>query len=462
MTKLEEEYKKLVRKRLAVKRVTGRMWHNTWDILGRNNRVKFANLKFPTNKRKHKASPSYRTAPPTSPAKKVTPHSSLNTTPVKVALKKTNVCVLGQGAYGKACVRETLTGVKYVVKTSLDMNTNEIIRERNIHIKLYYGLPTQLRKYFPRPVMVKDEPESYAMTMFDGTTLWQALQSRKSHEYKRKVIRQLRKAIFALWTSGYIHGDMHSENIMVSRDQENPTIQILDFGMMRKSQFNVPNHRFKLNSVDYTNLSKNWERWFANSWAVQLNNLRLTAANPNMIVFPKKMRGLEYYARKHSGKIFNNLNASGKMLTPKKVRTDVVTKARIDKYKRLVRQRMGVKRVTKQAQAALWSKLSNKTKSQFGAWKPDGVVKHRTTPPKPTSNNGFRAIKSKPVKAKAPTPPTLDQQVARDFVKAGGRIVTDESLLRFWMTHYTTTQKKALYKKVRDPENAKKDYPICK
>jgi len=413
VAKVEEEYKKLVRKKLRVKRVTKRAQQNVWDTLNQTTKNKFGGWK---------------------PA---------NAAPVTVALKPTNVCVLGKGAYGKACVRETPAGVKYVVKTSLIWNASEIIRERNTHIKLYYKLPQQLRKYFPRPVLVKNEPDSYAMTMFDGITLQKALSVDKSAEYKTKVIKQLRKAIFAMWSSGYIHGDVHSENIMVSRDQKNPTIQILDFGMMRKSPVKIPNKRYKMGSVGYKNLTNNWHDWFRVSWKKQLKDLNLNQANPNMIVFPKEMNNLTYFATQHSRWIFDDLNKYGNVATPNKAKSGVMAKARLNKYKALVRQRMGVKRVTKQAQIFLWSKLSNKNKEQFGTWKPEGVVKHRTTPPRPIA-------------------PTTYQQITRDFLKAGGRVITYENLLRFWMTHYTTAQKKALYKKVRDPEKGKKDYPLCK
>lgn len=59
---------------------------------------------------------------------------------------------------------------------------------------------------------------------------------------------------------------------------------------------------------------------------------------------------------------------------PKKVPTPRgLADQRLKNYKQLVRNRTGVKRVTKQAQIALWNKLSNKNKEQFGTWKPEGV-----------------------------------------------------------------------------------------
>ena len=141
------------------------------------------------------------------------------------------------------------------------------------------------------------------------------------------------------------------------------------------------------------------------------------------------------------------MNRHGNSVTPKAPKTPKAPIAddRLKRYKQMVRNRMGVKRVTKQAQVALWNKLTTQNKKQFGTWKPEGVVKHRTTP-----------------KPKASTPPSMDQHIAREYANAGGRIMSNDNLLRFWMTHYTTAQKKALYKKVRDPVTAKKDYPLCK
>ena len=40
------------------------------------------------------------------------------------------------------------------------------------------------------------------------------------------------------------------------------------------------------------------------------------------------------------------------------------------KFKQMVKNRMGMKRVTKKAQKTLWAKLSDKNKEQFGPWKP--------------------------------------------------------------------------------------------
>jgi len=432
MTKAETKFKKLVREKLGVKRVTKQAQQKVWTTLTQKNKNMYGNWK---------------------------PSGSLPTPkgPITVTLKKTNKCVLGQGAYGKVCMRENVGGKKYAVKTSHNSPRN-VIRERDTHIKFYYGLPSSLRKYFPQPVLIKDEPDSYGMTMFDGITLYKAMELPRSPEYKRKVIKQLRKAVFAMWTSGYIHGDIHTENIMVSKSNDNPQIQILDFGMMRKSVLNVPNRKFKLGDVNYKNLNDYWENWFKKSWNKQLNNLRLNSGNPNMIVFPnsKSMNYLSYYADKHSGGIFNNLNAYGNGTSPspataKAARAVDTAKAKehLEKYKALVRNRMKMKRVTKQAQIALWNRLSNTTKAKFGTWKPQGVVKHRTTPPVP--------------KAKTPTAKlSTDRFLTRALMNAGGRIITNENLLRFWMTHYTTAQKKEIYKKVSDPEKAKRDYPLCK
>ena len=115
------------------------------------------------------------------------------------------------------------------------------------------------------------------------------------------------------------------------------------------------------------------------------------------------------------------------------------------KFKRLVRQKLGVKRVTKQAQIALWKKLSNTNKKQFGSWKPQGVVSHRA-PPSPT-----------------PTPKdSIDRYLISAYTRNGGTMTSYANLLKFWMTHYTTAQKKAIYTKVSDPESAKKNYPLCK
>ena len=442
MIKPETKFKQFVRQKLGLTKVTQVAQMKVWATLPQANKNKYGGWK---------------------------PTGVKNTSPVPtITLVPTNICVLGEGAYGKVCVRKTPGGTKYAVKTTTRASSNafnNLMKEKATHMKFYYGLPDSLKKYFPRPVNVKGEPNVYAMTMFDGITLYKALLNSRSPTYKRNVINKLRKAVFALWTSGYIHGDLHMSNIMVSKGSD-PEIKILDFGMMRRSNINVPNKKFKTEGiVGYKNLTNKWEKWFKSSWKEQLRNLGLNASNPNMVVFPKKMGNLKYYAKHHKLK-FDNLNKHGNqhskpVAAPKKAPPPRgLANQRLKKYKQLVRNRTGAKRVTVQGQVALWKKLSNKNKEQFGSWKPEGVVKHRISPR--IENDLF-----KPTAPKAPTPPkapkapkpTMNQYMMNAFMAAPSR---SNTLLRFWMTHYTTEQKKEIYKKISDPEQAKKDFPLCK
>ena len=204
---------------------------------------------------------------------------------------------------------------------------------------------------------------------------------------------------------------------------------------MRKSKFNIPNKNFKIEgNVGYKNLSDKWEKWFKDSWKKHLKNIGLRKANPNMIAFPQKMGRLGYYASFNKNK-FQNLNKNGNTPAHRGL-----AKQRLEKYKQLVRNRMGVKRVTVQAQVSLWNKLSNKNKKQFGSWKPEGVVKHRTNPPKPKK-------------------PTIMEYLRTEMkLKTFSR----DSLLRYWVNQYTQEEKKAIYKKIRDYGYAKKYFPLCK
>ena len=58
----------------------------------------------------------------------------------------------------------------------------------------------------------------------------------------------------------------------------------------------------------------------------------------------------------------NRLNAN---IISKKIVPNAETR-----FRQMVKNRMGMKRVTKKAQKTLWAKLSNKNKEQFGTWKP--------------------------------------------------------------------------------------------
>jgi hypothetical protein len=104
----------------------------------------------------------------------------------------------------------------------------------------------------------------------------------------------------------------------------------------------------------------------------------------------------------------------------------------------------------KEHQIRVWKQMTNKNKEQFGSWRPQGVA---PTPKVPTPQ------KAPTPKHKSPAPkPTINRFLAK---AVDGKNVSTPSLLRFWMTHYTTAQKKEIYTKVSNPVQAKKNFPLC-
>ena len=286
----------------------------------------------------------------------------------QVTLIPTNICVLGKGAYGRVCIQKTKTGKKYAVKEYITGNNNNTpntqrennalkshLLERKQHFKFYYNLPAYLKRFFPKPYKVKDaitkteRPGGYAMAIVPNAVELGSYITKASDKQKLKAIKQVRQAVMALWTSGYIHGDMHMGNILVNSKTGN--IKIIDFGFMKKSVNTPPSKKWRVKDVDYTKLNNKWNKWFKKEWPIHLDHLLLSESNPNMVVFPKYMGNLKFYAWQYV-KNFKNLN---KIMNNSKPKPAGITLLASMQNKKMTRKQLKEK----------WSGMNKNSKLNF-------------------------------------------------------------------------------------------------
>ena len=89
----------------------------------------------------------------------------------------------------------------------------------------------------------KDNVQVIVMEGIEGKTLQSTLAS-AGREAARALYPKVEHAVFTLWAFGIVHGDLHNNNIMVSRDGQ---VKIVDFGFAlmadRLARFPTPNAR---------------------------------------------------------------------------------------------------------------------------------------------------------------------------------------------------------------------------
>ncbi len=230
-----------------------------------------------------------------------------------VVLSPAERCELGRGEYGAVCSHRGTNGKLYAVKIPIKgASTRELKREREMHFTFYNSLPYSMRKHFPKPVDVKWEgdgpridPSVYAMEEVEGgVTVVDILTDRKKYAKfnPELLLRQLRGVVMSMWKAGFIHGDLHLENMVVNN---NGTIVVLDFGFMgRVAEKPPPTH----NGDPEQRLDDKWVGWFKKEWKRRLRMLGIRSGNPNIVAWPRQMT-MKYYAGFHKNIIVIPANA---------------------------------------------------------------------------------------------------------------------------------------------------------
>ena len=178
--------------------------------------------------------------------------------------------LIASGAYGS--VYDLGNGVAF--KTSTDRA--EINQEWKTIVSIYEKLGSKCKSYIPKPISIGIIGSysigyiryGYSMELIKGITLRKFMSKRTSLEKKEKVLKEVRKAFRCLWRAGFVHGDAHMNNILVTPDEH---IKIIDFG-------------FTLETTPLSN-NDNFKGWFKKQYEKLLAAHGIEKANPNLMYF---------------------------------------------------------------------------------------------------------------------------------------------------------------------------------
>ena len=157
-------------------------------------------------------------------------------------------------------------------KMILKVGDANISKEYIIHHDIYNSLSFSNKKHVVEPIDLGGTSSEkfrdtyfYPMEYVNGISFKKFLEQKKINQKKLKKIKnQLLKLFTEIWKLGYIHGDLHLDNILIL---PNGNIKVIDFG-------------FALKTTPLKN-NKHIKEWFIPTWEKFLVKQHLLKGNPN-------------------------------------------------------------------------------------------------------------------------------------------------------------------------------------
>ena len=225
---------------------------------------------------------------------------------------------LGCGVTGCTSICVGDDGNKYVVKFPVDAYYyGHLRREHKAHIDLWEKFSPEYKKHLMEPVKAtgfNKYPTDVLVAMHEEPGVIELKKvlsdSRVSAEKKKGLIKQLRFIIVGLWKKGYIHGDLHFGNVLVTKDN---VVKLIDFGNTLPTKTPLP-----VNSVNVNkDLSPQTVKWFDGEWKRMLKEIHgFKTGNPNRVIFKPKLTKSRYFAEYHYNAVLPFIY--GKSTTPVK------------------------------------------------------------------------------------------------------------------------------------------------
>ena len=208
---------------------------------------------------------------------------------------------LGCGVTGCTSICVGDDGNNYVVKfPNGSSDYSHLRREHKAHIDLWEKFSPEYKKHLMEPVKAtgfNKYPTDVLVAMHEEPGVIELKKvlsdSRVSAEKKKGLIKQLRFIIVGLWKKGYIHGDLHFGNVLVTKDN---VVKLIDFGNTLPTKTPLP-----VNSVNVNkDLSPQVVKWFDGEWKRMLKEIHgFKTGNPNRVIFKPKLTKSRYFAESH-------------------------------------------------------------------------------------------------------------------------------------------------------------------
>ena len=134
--------------------------------------------------------------------------------------------------------------IKVYYRDNIDPDLNTILQICDISVKVSDLIPNYVPKIYLR--YENDNYIALVMEKINGIMLNDYLTSKRNDNINiiTKLVVSFYEAVFALHNSGYIHGDLHGNNIIITDDYK---VKLIDFGQsdlvdsMSASDENIPN-----------------------------------------------------------------------------------------------------------------------------------------------------------------------------------------------------------------------------
>ena len=184
-----------------------------------------------------------------------------------------NIKKLSKGVHGTV-YKVTNNGRTFAFKVFEHESDEEKMHSliyKTVNCKRFIVKPLQIDENLKQTILRRKRKKyGYAMDYVDGITLDTFLKDSEVTD-RIQIREQIQRVFKCMWSHGFIHGDAHTDNIIVQYKNEKPVIKVFDFGY--SAMFARPKKSEDLLS------------WFLKHWKSVLKQHRLKKSNPNSLYF---------------------------------------------------------------------------------------------------------------------------------------------------------------------------------
>ena len=194
-----------------------------------------------------------------------------------------NIKQLSKGVHGTV-YKVTNDGRTFAFKVFTHESEEEEMHSliyKTVNCKRFIVKPLQIDENLKKTILRRKRKKyGYAMEYVDGIALHEFLKDSEVTD-KIQIREQIQRVFKCMWSHGFIHGDAHTDNIIVQYKNQKPVIKVFDFGY--SAIFAKPKKSEDLLS------------WFLKHWKSVLKQHRVKKSNPNSMYFDPSL--VEVFAK---------------------------------------------------------------------------------------------------------------------------------------------------------------------